>query len=132
MRLIVPIVEGPGDEVAAPVLLRRILHERIGRYDLDVLKPLTAKGRGALIKRLEDLLGLAAATDGCSGILVLLDADRDCPTELGMDWHGAHIRSTSIFLLRSCVQSESTRVGFLHRTGISLMTRKNSAEQSVG
>ena len=31
---IVPIVEGLGDETAAPVLLRRILGECIGRYDV--------------------------------------------------------------------------------------------------
>ena len=82
-RYIVPIVEGPGDVAAAPVLMRRILHERIGRYDVDVLKPKRARDRGALVKRLEDFMGYAAMTDGCSGILVLLDADKDCPMELG-------------------------------------------------
>ena len=84
MRFIVPIVEGPGDEVAAPILMRRILRERIGRYDVDVLRPKRARDRGALVKRLEDFLGYAAITSGCIAILVLLDADRDCPTDLGM------------------------------------------------
>ena len=84
MRFIVPIVEGPGDEAAAPVLMRRILHERIGRYDVDVLRPKRARDRGALVKRLEDFMGYAAITNGCAAILVLLDADRDCPMDLGM------------------------------------------------
>ena len=84
MRFIVPIVEGPGDVAAVPVLLRRILHERSDHYDFDVLRPKMAKGKGGLVRRLEDFLGYAAITGGCVAILVLLDADRDCPTELGM------------------------------------------------
>lgn len=84
-RYIVPIVEGPGDEAAVPVLLRRILHERSDRYDFDVLRPKMAKGKGGLVRRLEDFLGYATITDGCAAILVLLDADDDCPKELGFE-----------------------------------------------
>ena len=82
-RVIVPIVEGPGDEVAAPVLLRRVLGERLGRYDLEVKRPKKAKGRGRLVKRLESFLEYARRTPRCAAILVLLDADKDCPKELG-------------------------------------------------
>ena len=85
MRFIVPIVEGPGDEAAVPVLLRRILRERKERYDVDVLRPKRAKGKGGLISRLEDFIGYAAITDGCAAILVLVDGDDDCPFELGTD-----------------------------------------------
>ena len=85
MRFIVPIVDGPGDEAAAPVLMRRILHERIGRYDVDVLRPKRARDRGALVKRLEDFMGYAAITNGCAAIPVLSDADDDCPFELGTE-----------------------------------------------
>ena len=85
MRFIVPIVEGRGDEAVAPVLIRRIFHERIGRYDVDVLRPKRARDRGALVKRLEDFMGYAAITNGCAAILVPLDADRDCPMDLGWD-----------------------------------------------
>ena len=81
----VPIVEGPGDESAAPILLRRILFERLGRFDLEVKRPKKAKGRGALIKRLENFLVYARDTPGCAAILVLLDADKDCPRELGTE-----------------------------------------------
>ena len=81
---IVPIVEGPGDEAAAPVLMRRVLHERLCRYDFEVKRPKKAKGKGNLIKRLEDFLGHARITAGCAAILVLLDTERDCPRELGV------------------------------------------------
>ena len=81
---IVPIVEGQGDQTAAPVLLRRVLHERMGKYDLEVKRPMSAKGRGTLVKRLEDFLVYAERTPGCVAILVLVDADQDCPRELGL------------------------------------------------
>ena len=81
--VIVPIVEGPGDKAAAPLLLRRVLHERLGRFDFEVKQPQQAKNKGNLIKRLEDYLVYASGTPGCAAILVLLDADRDCPRELG-------------------------------------------------
>ena len=81
---IVPIVEGPGDETAAPLLLRRVLYERMSS-SIDVKRPKKAKGRPGLINRLEDFLAYASRTEGCAGILVLLDSDRDCPTELGTE-----------------------------------------------
>ena len=88
LRFIVPIVEGPGDVAAVPELVRRILHERNDRYDIGVLRPKMAKGKGGLIRRLEDFLGYATITDGCAAILVLLDADDDCPKELGFELAG--------------------------------------------
>lgn len=48
MRCIVPIVEGPGDVEAAPVLLRKILFEHLGSHDIAVAKPKKAGGRSAL------------------------------------------------------------------------------------
>ena len=95
MRFIVPIVEGQGDEVAAPVLMRRILRERNERYDVDVLRPKRAKGKGGLVSRLEDFIGYAAITNGCAAILVLLDADDDCPKELGFEL-AAKARATAV------------------------------------
>ena len=80
---IVPIVEGPGDKEAAPVLLRRVLYERSGRFDVAVLRAKSANGKSNLIARLEDFLAYARTTAGCAAILVLLDADEDCPKELG-------------------------------------------------
>ena len=81
---IVPIVEGPGDQGAAPVLLRRVLYEQMG-VSIDVKSPKKANDKGALIKRLENFLAYARSTPGCAAILVLLDSDDDCPKELGAD-----------------------------------------------
>ena len=82
---IVPIVEGPGDKDAAPILLRRLLHERMCRYDIGVLQPKMAKGRPRLIQYMESFLGYARITPGCDAILVLLDADKKCPREFGVE-----------------------------------------------
>lgn len=84
-RYIVPIVEGLGEMEAAPALLRRILHERSDHYDVNVLPPKNANGKGRLVRRFEDFLRYAASEDGCAAILVLLDADDDCPVELGTE-----------------------------------------------
>ena len=84
-RYIVPIVEGLGEMEAAPALLRRILYERRDHYDVNVLSPKNANGKGRLVRRLEDFLRYAASEDGCVAILVLLDADEDCPVELGTE-----------------------------------------------
>ncbi len=70
---------------AAPVLLRRILYERRDHYDVNVLPPKNANGKGRLVRRFEDFLRYAASEDGCAAILVLLDADEDCPVELGTE-----------------------------------------------
>lgn len=84
-RYIVPIVEGRGEMEAAPVLLRRILYERRDHYDVNVLPPKNANGKGRLVRRFEDFLRYAASEDHCAGILVLLDSDEDCPVELGTE-----------------------------------------------
>ena len=81
---IVPIVEGPGEVKAAPILLRRILHERLGRYELEVKRPKNAQNKGGLVKGLGKFLVYAKRTLGCAAILVLVDTERDCPRELGV------------------------------------------------
>ncbi len=85
---IVPIVEGPGDKAAAPILVRRVLQERLGRYEFEVMQPKQARDKGNLIKRLENFIAYASKTQGCTAILILLDADRDCPMELGAQLAG--------------------------------------------
>jgi hypothetical protein len=78
----VPIVEGPGDVAALPILLRRLLWEQNSRYDVEIAKPKNAHGSGKLISELERFLRLAAITPDCGSILVLIDADDKCPKEL--------------------------------------------------
>ncbi len=77
---IIAIVEGPGDRLAASGLVRRILHERLLRYDITVLKSKVAGGKPALLKKLEQLLRYATF-EACDAILVLVDADKECPSE---------------------------------------------------
>jgi hypothetical protein len=79
---IVPVVEGPGDVQAFPVLLRKILYERISRYDIQIGNPKNGNGRGNLLKRFENYLEYAAIEPRCGAILVLIDSDDDCPVNL--------------------------------------------------
>ncbi len=80
-RSIVPVVEGSGDSKAVPALLRRILWEHFTRYDITVDSPKSAKGKKNLIKDYEKFVRYASIEPSCAGILVLLDADDECPVE---------------------------------------------------
>lgn len=78
------VVEGKGETLAVPVLLRRIAAVVTPGLDLriDVLR----RGRQQVVKKphFEKSIDLAARRVGPKGvILVLLDADTDCPAELG-------------------------------------------------
>lgn len=80
----IAIVEGYGDVAAVRVLLRRVLQEQLQCYDVGIERPIRVP-KGKLLKpgELERAVNLAArrisATDG---IVVLVDADDDCPAEL--------------------------------------------------
>ena len=80
-RSIIAVVEGHGEENAVPSLIRRILFERFGIYDIGIGESKVTKSKGRLIRKLEEFIG-HAVKDGCSAILVLVDADEDCPVEL--------------------------------------------------
>ena len=84
------IVEGEGEEKAAPALINRLLHDHFQRYDIFTNTPKKAKGRNNLIT----FGGFEYYIDVClkfdyhvDGILVLLDADDDCPVELAKDFY---------------------------------------------
>lgn len=85
-RKIVPIVEGEGDAAALPNLLTRILYETLGRYDLGMpgRGPKNAHGKNNLTRPggVERFVQLALTEADCAGVLVLLDADDDCPVTL--------------------------------------------------
>ncbi|WP_405629979.1 DUF4276 family protein [Streptomyces sp. NBC_00016] len=83
---IASVVEGEGEISALPVLLRRLMHEA-KIWDADILKPFLVD-RGKLVRP----GGLEAAVeaqarrvpaDHPGGILVVIDADDDCPAALG-------------------------------------------------
>ncbi len=81
-RSIVPIVEGHGEVDALPILIRKILGERLNRYDLRIAKPVNAKGKDTLRSRIDRFVSLALGDDAA---LVLFDADEDCALELVRD-----------------------------------------------
>ena len=80
--VIVPIVEGDGEVKAIPNLLRRVLGELHGRYDIRIQRPINARGKPKLLKRFENFLEYARRNQECNAVLVLLDGDKDCPRDL--------------------------------------------------
>ncbi len=94
-RKIVPIVEGSGEVDAVPLLLRRLLFEVKHRYEFAIAKPKNAQNRGALIAHLERFLEYARQEVGCAGVLVLLDADEDCASQLAI---GLASRASTLYL----------------------------------
>jgi hypothetical protein len=82
--VILPIVEGDGEVKAVPILIRRIItHYAPGAY-VPVGRPIPVS-RSGLIQTdlLERTVELAARqTKQEDGILILLDADDDCPRDL--------------------------------------------------
>lgn len=88
MTTIVSIVEGAGEVDALPVLLRRIAQWVNPKVAVDIQRPIPVK-RNRFLKfedgnEFDRILQLAALKSGENGwILVLLDADDDCPAELG-------------------------------------------------
>ena len=84
--LIVPIVEGYSEVASVPILLRRML-AKTGHHELtaSIGKPIRVK-RNRIVKEGELEREIAKAKrcrPGCRCVLVLLDADDDCPAELG-------------------------------------------------
>lgn len=78
------IVEGDGEVAALPVLLRRLAKSRTPNVFADVLPPIRVR-RDRFLNREDDfrrylLLAAAKCGDHC-WILILLDADDDCPAE---------------------------------------------------
>lgn len=90
MVAVYPIVEGHGEVRAVPLLLQRIANEICLQYDIQVLAPHRVP-RGRMLahgsRALQDAVELGARKIRQSGapgvIMVLLDADDDCPADLG-------------------------------------------------
>jgi Domain of unknown function (DUF4276) len=82
---IVPIVEGQGEERAVPVLLRRMAIEIAPEIWPDVRKPLRGSRQALIAPNGIERYAERAAVLGGPGasLLVLLDADDDCPRDLG-------------------------------------------------
>ena len=80
-----PIVEGHGEVSAVPILLRR-LRDEARAWGIQIAAP-HRRPRSRLVNRdtLQNAIRVAALAQDCAGILVLLDADNDCPMELAPD-----------------------------------------------
>jgi len=88
MTLVVSIVEGDGEVAALPVLLRRLAEWQTPDLYVQVSPPIRVR-KDRFLNRAEEFnrhLQLAAAKCGEDGwILVLLDADDDCPATKGAE-----------------------------------------------
>jgi len=80
--MIQPIVEGQGDLAAVPLLLRR-LRDEAQAWGLEVGTP-HRKQRTQLVRKdsLQSAVRVAALGENCAAILILFDADDDCPKVL--------------------------------------------------
>lgn len=76
-----PIVEGQGDVAATPILLRRLAAEAAA-WNVEIARP-HRRRRNQLASKadLQNSVRVALLTPGCAGVLILLDADDDCPRE---------------------------------------------------
>ena len=84
MPTITTIVEGHGEVDAVPILIRRIAERALPGVNVQVPLPIRVE-RNRLLKarELERAVELAARLTGQDGcILILLDADDDCPAEI--------------------------------------------------
>ncbi len=85
-HVLVPIVEGHAEVQSVPVLLRRLLADR-HRSDVRIARPVRV-GRYKIVRpgELERAIALAQRRpEGCHALLVLLDADNDCPKIVAPD-----------------------------------------------
>ncbi|HUP62737.1 MAG TPA: DUF4276 family protein [Thermoanaerobaculia bacterium] len=80
--IVQPIVEGQGEEAAVPVLLR-MLRDQAQAWTLQIARP-HRRRRSQLVKKdtLQTAVRVAALKAECAAIIVILDADDDCPAEL--------------------------------------------------
>lgn len=109
MIQIASIVEGDGEVSALPVLLRRLASEWRFAVSVNPLQPIRVR-RDKFLNKDEEFrrqLLLAAAKSGEGGwILIVLDADDDCPAELGQQifdraqHHVAHRRLSVVIANR--------------------------------
>ena len=87
MLRIVPIVEGHGEVKAVPILLRRIAARVAPAREMDVLRPIRVRRQRFLKEgELERNVEIAARRAGAAGcVLILIDAEEDCPGQLAPD-----------------------------------------------
>ena len=85
---IAPVVEGHGDALAVPILLRRVYAELFGEAFVNVLPPIRVPKskliKGAELRRAVALADMKLREKVARRrlVLILFDADQDCAGEL--------------------------------------------------
>lgn len=79
------IVEGHGEAASVPILIRRVAASIDPPVAVDVTPIRVSKSKLLKPEELKRAVELAAMRSGTGGILLLLDADDDCPARLGPD-----------------------------------------------
>lgn len=82
-RQIIPIVEGDGDTEAVPALANAML-KKMGGHSIYVANPKNAHGSTNLTKEggIERFFKYACMEPACSGVIVTIDGDKQCPVTL--------------------------------------------------
>ena len=115
MSKIVTIVEGPGEVEAMPILIRRIAEVAAPETVPHVPRPIRVKRDRFLkeneLERYVDLAGRQAGPDG--GVLIVLDADDDCPPELASTILGRATRARSDRLIKVVLARREYEAWFL-------------------
>jgi hypothetical protein len=97
MKTILPIIEGQSEEDSVPILLRKI-RDQIGASSVQISHPFRIK-RNKIVKEgeLERAIEYALrARSDVGAILILLDADDDCPVELAKRLKDRSMSKTSL------------------------------------
>jgi len=129
--IIQTLVEGEGEERAVPILLRRF-REVSGAFSVDFGRPIR-KHRSELVNEgpLRRAVQVALRQErGCDGILVLFDADKDCPKELVLQaqaWARAEAGRTPCEIVIAHHEYEAWFLGALE----SLRDRRNVRPDAV-
>ena len=84
--VIAPVVEGPGDVAAVPGLIRQVATHVAPGVGVEVLRP-HRRPRSSLVRsgELERYSRIALSGSVEAHLLVVIDADDDCPAELGSE-----------------------------------------------
>ncbi len=122
MGKIYVIVEGDGEVQAAPLLIRRILHEYFEYYELQNVESINAHSNDNITKHngLETLLEHTRQKSDCVGVIVLLDAERthyQCVVSLITNLSGRAKNLGLPFpvaLVCACCEYESWFLGSIH------------------
>ncbi len=131
MTTIACIVEGDGEVRALPVLLRRLAESR-GIFDIRIPAPIRVH-RDQFMRRDEEfrrkLLLAAAKADGGT-VLILLDADDDCPVHLAADLNRRALEVLGEVIVAVVVPQREYEAWFLAAAG-SLAGKRGLQEDLV-